>query len=194
LNVSVGLSRDSPALARSGWANFVFAFHDDEEIGPKMLARIAKKNRPQKAGRSLTDSTMKQFLATLQVSTQRKRELVDITEQVREEVRRAGISNGTCALYAQGATAALMIQENDDPNITLDVLDCLEGIAPQGRWRHDRVDDNGSAHIQAGLVGPSEVIPIRDGSLALSTWQNIFLCDFDGPRNCRTVIVTIQGE
>jgi secondary thiamine-phosphate synthase enzyme len=103
--------------------------------------------------------SMKQFLATLQVSTQRKRELVDITERVREEVRRSAISNGICALYAQGATAALMIQENDDPNITLDVLDCLEGIAPQGRWRHDRVDDNGSAHIQAGLVGPSEVIP-----------------------------------
>ena len=138
--------------------------------------------------------SMKQFLATLQVNTQRKRELVDITERVREEVRRSAISNGICALYAQGATAALMIQENDDPNITLDVLDCLEGVAPQGRWRHDRVDDNGSAHIQAGLVGPSEVIPIRDGQLALSTWQNIFLCDFDGPRNRRTVIVTIQGE
>jgi len=137
---------------------------------------------------------MRQFLATLQVSTQRKRELVDITERVREEVRRSAIRDGICALYAQGATAALMVQENDDPNITLDVLDCLEGIAPQGRWRHDRVDDNGSAHIQAGIVGPSEVIPIRDGKLALSTWQNIFLCAFDGPRDRRTVIVTIQGE
>ena len=137
---------------------------------------------------------MKQFLATLLISTQRKRELVDITEQVREEVRRSAIRDGICALYAQGATAALMVQENDDPNITLDVLDCLEGIAPQGRWRHDRVDDNGSAHIQAGIIGPSEVIPIRDGKLALSTWQNVFLCDFDGPRNRRTVIVTIQGE
>jgi secondary thiamine-phosphate synthase enzyme len=137
---------------------------------------------------------MKQFLATLLISTQRKRELVDITERVREEVRRSAIRDGICALYAQGATAALMVQENDDPNITLDVLDCLEGIAPQGRWRHDRVDDNGSAHIQAGIIGPSEVIPIRDGKLALSTWQNVFLCDFDGPRNRRTVIVTIQGE
>jgi secondary thiamine-phosphate synthase enzyme len=137
---------------------------------------------------------MKQHLATIEVSTQRTRELVDITERVRAEVRRSGICHGICALYAQGATAALMIQENDDPNITLDVLDCLEAIAPQGRWRHDRVDDNGSAHIQAGLVGPSEVIPIRDGKLALSTWQNVFLCDFDGPRSRRTVVVTIQGE
>ena len=137
---------------------------------------------------------MKQFLATIQVSSQRERELVDITERVREEIRRSAIRDGSCALYAQGATAALMVQENDDPNITLDVLDCLEGIAPPGRWRHDRVDNNGSAHIQAGIVGPSEVIPIRDGKLALSTWQNIFLCDFDGPRARRMVIVTVQGE
>jgi secondary thiamine-phosphate synthase enzyme len=137
---------------------------------------------------------MKQFLATIEVATQRARELVDITAAVRAEVARAAIDNGICALYAQGATAALMVQENDDPNITLDVLDCLDGIAPSGRWRHDRVDDNGAAHIQAGIVGPSQVIPVRGGQLALSTWQNIFLCDFDGPRRRRTVLVTIQGE
>jgi secondary thiamine-phosphate synthase enzyme len=137
---------------------------------------------------------MRQVLATLEVSTERARQLVDITERVRAEVSRSGLRDGICALYAQGATAALMVQENDDPNITLDVLDCLESIAPQGRWRHDRVDDNGSAHIQAGLVGPSQVIPIRDGQLALSTWQNVFLCDFDGPRRKRTVLVTLQGE
>jgi secondary thiamine-phosphate synthase enzyme len=137
---------------------------------------------------------VKQFLSTIQVGTQRQRELVDVTERVHEEVRLSEIRNGTCALYAQGATAALMIQENDDPNITLDVLDCLDGIAPPGRWRHDRIDNNGSAHIQAGIVGSSEVIPVRDGKLALSTWQNIFLCDFDGPRSRRTVIVTIHGE
>ena len=137
---------------------------------------------------------MKQFLATLEVSTHSARELVDITERVRAEVRRSEVRNGVCALYAQGATAALMVQENDDPNIPLDVLDCLDGVAPAGRWRHDRVDDNGSAHIQAGIVGPSEVIPIRDGQLALSTWQNVFLCDFDGPRRRRTVLVTIQGD
>ncbi len=137
---------------------------------------------------------MKQHLATLEIATERERELVDITARVRAEVGRAGIRDGTCALYAQGATAALMVQENDDPNITLDVLECLDTLAPPGRWRHDRVDNNGSAHIQAGLVGPSEVIPIRDGRLALSTWQNVFLCDFDGPRRRRTVLVTIQGE
>ncbi len=137
---------------------------------------------------------MKMHTAILDVATRAPRQLVDITAEAREVVRAAGITNGTCALYAQGATAALMIQENDDPNIAFDVLDCLETLVPSGRWRHDRVDNNGAAHIQAGLVGPSEVVPVREGRLALSTWQNIFLCDFDGPRRARQVTVTIMGE
>lgn len=137
---------------------------------------------------------MKLHTATIEVATTRERELVDVTEQARAEVRASGVRTGICALYAQGATAALMIQENDDPNIALDVLDCLQQLAPPGKWRHDRIDHNGHAHIQAGIVGPSETIPIRDGTLALSTWQNIFLCDFDGPRQTRRVVVTIIGE
>jgi len=137
---------------------------------------------------------MKLYTATIQVSTSRPRELVDITEQAREHLAKSGIEDGTCSLYAQGATAALMIQENDDPNICADVLDCLDKLAPQGVWRHDHVDNNGAAHIQAGLVGPSEVIAVRGRRLALSTWQNVFLCDFDGPRRSRTVLVTIIGS
>ena len=136
---------------------------------------------------------MKLYSSAIVVSTQSARQLVDITAEARAEVRRAAVREGLCALYAQGATAALMIQENDDPNITLDVLDCLDHLVPAGKWRHDRVDHNGAAHIQAGIVGPSETIPIRDGELGLSTWQNIFLCDFDGPRSRRTVLVTIMG-
>ena len=137
---------------------------------------------------------MHQHLATLVIRTTAARQLVDITELVRAEVHRAGVSDGTCALFAHGATAALMVQENDDPNIALDVLSCLQEMAPPGRWRHDRVDHNGHAHIQAGIVGPSEVLPVRDGRLDLSTWQNVFLCDFDGPRSRRTVQVTVVGE
>ena len=137
---------------------------------------------------------MELYSAVIEVATQRARQLVDITEQARRQVERSGIKQGTCALYAQGATAALMVQENDDPNIALDVLDCLDALVPAGKWRHDRVDNNGASHIQAGLVGPSETIPIRDVRLGLSTWQNIFLCDFDGPRSVRSVLVTIIGE
>lgn len=134
------------------------------------------------------------YTGVIEVSTNAARELVDITADVLRHVEKSGIERGSCALYAQGATAALMIQENDDPNLPRDVLDCLDQLVPAGRWRHDRIDDNGAAHIQAGIVGPSEVLPVRDGTLALSRWQDVFLCDFDGPRRTRTVLVTITGE
>ena len=137
---------------------------------------------------------MRQYESLIEVETRAARSLVDITRQVANAVAASGIEHGICSLYAQGATAALMIQENDDPNLPLDVLDCLDGLVPAGRWRHDRIDDNGAAHIQAGLVGPSEVIPIRHGELGLSRWQDVFLCDFDGPRRARHVLVTIQGR
>lgn len=136
---------------------------------------------------------MKIYTSTVSFSTSRARELVDITEQIRREVRLSGVEEGICSLYAQGATGALMIQENDDPAIAVDVLDCLDGLVPPGQWRHDRIDDNGAAHIQAGIVGPSETVPVRGGRLALSTWQNVFFCDFDGPRPARRVAVTILG-
>lgn len=136
---------------------------------------------------------MKLYTSEIAVKTERKQALLDITAEAREHVRRSGVRDGLCALYAQGATAALMIQENADPNIGLDVVDCLNGLVPAGRWRHDRVDDNGAAHIQAGIIGPSETIPIRDGRLALSRWQNVFLCELDGPRDQRTLLVTIVG-
>jgi len=137
---------------------------------------------------------MKLHTATIEVATTAPAELVDLTGQVRAEVARSGVRDGICALYAHGATAALMVQENDDPAIALDVLDCLARLVPAGAWRHDRVDDNGAAHLKAGIVGPSETVPIRGGELALSTWQNVFLCDFDGPRRARRVLVTIVGE
>ena len=137
---------------------------------------------------------MKLYTATIEVATSAPEELVDLTAATRAEVARSGVVNGICSLYAHGATAALMVQENDDPAIALDVIDCLARLIPAGRWRHDRVDDNGAAHLKAGIVGPSETIPIRSGELALSTWQNIFLCDFDGPRRARRVLVTITGE
>jgi len=137
---------------------------------------------------------MRLFTDTITLSTTRERELVDITLQVQRLVRQSGSQEGLCALYAQGATAALMIQENDDPNIGEDVVNCLDKLIPKGVWLHDRIDGNGASHIQSGIVGPSETIPIREGKLDLSVWQNVFFCEFDGPRRKRTVAVTIVGS
>jgi secondary thiamine-phosphate synthase enzyme len=127
----------------------------------------------------------------ISVSTSRREELVDITVQVQEAVKQSGVENGLAVLYVQGATAALMIQENWDESVQTDVVNLLRKLIPKGIWLHDRQDGNGDSHLKAGLVGPSESIPIIESRLGLSRWQNIFLCEFDGPRSERVVVCTI---
>jgi len=127
---------------------------------------------------------------TLRVPTHQREALVDITEAVERAVRDCGIQDGLAALYVQGATAALMIQENWDESVPRDAAHLLQQLIPRGVWEHDAQDGNGDAHLKAGIVGPSESIPVLDGRLGLSTWQGIFLCDFDGPRRERRVLCT----
>lgn len=126
----------------------------------------------------------------IRFSTGRSQQLIDITERVRAVARESKVTNGLINVYAQGATAAIMIQENWDESVPLDVVNFLRKLIPPGVWLHDQQDGNGDAHLKAGLVGPSETIPIIDGQLGLSTWQGIFFCEFDGPRSNRTVVCT----
>ena len=128
---------------------------------------------------------------TLTITTTRRDELIDITDAVRTILRRSAIQNGIITVYAQGATGAIMIQENWDDSVQLDVVNLLRQLIPKGVWLHDAQDGNGDAHLKAGLVGPSETIPIIDGELGLSRWQNIFFCEFDGPRHERRIVCTI---
>jgi secondary thiamine-phosphate synthase enzyme len=128
------------------------------------------------------------------VATPRREVLVDITDRVKGAVSNSGIRNGIVTVYVQGATAAVMIQENWDESVQTDVVNFLGQIIPHGVWLHDRQDGNGDAHLKAGLVGPSETIPVIDGGLGLSTWQNIFLCEFDGPRSDRRVVCTVISD
>lgn len=127
----------------------------------------------------------------IEITTSRREQLVDITPQVRAVVRGSGVRNGLVSVYAQGATGAIMIQENWDESVQTDVVNLLRQLIPQGVWLHDQQDGNGDAHLKAGLVGPSETIPLIDGKLGLSTWQNIFFCEFDGPRRQRRVVCTV---
>ena len=129
--------------------------------------------------------------ANIRVPTSLREEFVDITSQALAAVTQSGIRNGVALLYVQGATAALMIQENWDESVQTDMVNFLQKLIPKGVWLHDRQDGNGDAHLKAGLVGPSEAIPIIDGRLGLSRWQNIFLCEFDCPRPERIVVCTI---
>ena len=128
---------------------------------------------------------------TITISTKKRESLYDITQEVEQFVKQSGIKTGLVNIYAQGATAAIMIQENWDDSVQTDVVHLFQKMIPRGVWLHDTQDGNGDSHLKAGLVGPSETIPIIDGGMGLSTWQNIFFCEFDGPRNKRTVLITI---
>jgi secondary thiamine-phosphate synthase enzyme len=123
--------------------------------------------------------------------TRQRYELVDLTADVARLVAAAALDEGLCAVYVPHATAAIVINENDDPNLCTDLLEALDKLVPEGVWRHDRVDRNGAAHIKAAILGPGETVPVRDGRLLLGTWQAIMLVELDGPRQ-RRVIVTLR--
>lgn len=127
----------------------------------------------------------------LRIRTTHKREMIDLTPQVAAIVRESGVAQGLCNVYVAHATAAVVINENDDPNVCVDTLDALDKLIPAGIWRHDRVDGNAASHIQAAILGPSETIPVQQGRLLLGTWQAVMLVELDGPRE-RRIVVTIR--
>ncbi len=125
------------------------------------------------------------------IRTRERHEMVDITSRVIDAVKDSGVTDGICLVYVPHATAAVVINENADPNVCPDILQALAGLIPAGRWRHDRIDDNADAHIKAAILGPGESIPVHGGRLMLGTWQRIMLVELDGPRE-RRVLVTVR--
>ena len=125
------------------------------------------------------------------INTNKKQELIDITDKIQEIVEKSNIKDGICFLYLAHTSAALMIQENADPNLCDDILKELDKIIPlHNNYKHDKIDGNAAAHIKSSIIGPSEAIPIKNGRLMLGQWQGITLAEFDGPRN-RNIIITI---
>ena len=131
------------------------------------------------------------MMTELRLRTRAKRELVDITAELAAIVSKAALAEGLCHVYVAHATAAIVVNENDDPNICVDLLDALDRLVPAGIWRHDRVDGNAASHIQAAILGPGETIPVRNGELLLGRWQAVMLAELDGPRE-RRIIVTLR--
>jgi len=134
---------------------------------------------------------MRAMQTTIRVRTRKKAEVVDLTRQVADAVSRSGVGEGTCTVVVRHATAAIVINENADSGFRLDLVAALDKLFPEGVWEHDKVDDNGAAHLKAAVLGPSEAVPIRDGRLLLGTWQGIALVECDGPRD-REVVVDVR--
>ena len=130
----------------------------------------------------------------LTVATERAKQAIDITARVAEAVARSGVKRGLCHVMVLHSTAAIVINEADDPNVGVDVITALDRAVPDhAGWLHDRVDDNAHAHIKASILGASELMPIEEGELRLGTWQAILLMEFDGPRRRRVSVQVLES-
>jgi secondary thiamine-phosphate synthase enzyme len=131
-------------------------------------------------------------LGMLELATTKKQEMIDITKRVRAEVKASGVQNGLCTVFAPHTTGAITINENTDPDVQTDILNALESAVPQRARYYKHEEGNAHAHAKAAVVGASETIPVQGGKLLVGTWQAIFFCEFDGPRN-RKLTVAVLG-
>ncbi len=129
-------------------------------------------------------------MKTVKLSTKYKTEMIDITEQVKEEVVKLGITNGLCTVFCGHTTASIVYFENKDPKLRRDFLASLSHIAPtDGVYASD--DSNAAAHIKSALCGQRVIMPVKNGQLVLGQWQAIFFCEFDGPRENREIHIQV---
>ena len=129
----------------------------------------------------------------LTVKTRSRTELIDITSDVSQLVRKSGNKAGLCLLYVPHTTAAVTINESADPSVKSDILMILNQIVPwEANYRH--MEGNSPAHVKSTMVGASELVAVENGSLVLGTWQGIFFCEFDGPRTRKIHVRFLQGE
>lgn len=117
----------------------------------------------------------------IDLTTHRRTEWVEITDRVAQQVRQAGIKEGTLLVFVPHTTAGLTINENADPAVAADMIRFLDGLVPQ-RADFTHAEGNSDAHIKASLMGSSVRVIIREGQLCLGRWQGIYFCEFDGPR------------
>ena len=133
----------------------------------------------------------------IEVKTRGGCHIVNITEQVSEVVVQAGLVEGTITVFNIGSTAGITTTEFEPGLVNYDIKTLFERIAPRGaRYEHEETwhDDNGHSHVRASLLGPSLSVPVIDGRLALGTWQQIILVDFDTRARTRTVICQMMGR
>jgi|UniRef100_A0A7J2U0T1 secondary thiamine-phosphate synthase enzyme len=136
----------------------------------------------------------KVYYEVMNISTKKRFDLVDLTEYVEEVIKRSGIKNGICLVFAPHATAAIISNERES-GLMQDILTFIkELVQPERNWKHNTIDDNAHAHIGSATIGSERVFPVIDGKLVRGTWQNIFLVEMDGPRSVRNVVIVVIGS
>jgi secondary thiamine-phosphate synthase enzyme len=123
----------------------------------------------------------------LNIRSDVRNQLIDITEKVRAEIKGSGVSEGKVEIFVPHTTAAVTINENYDPTVQTDILGFLaKMVPPDSGYRH--TEGNSDAHIKSSLVGTNVTVFISDGNLVFGTWQGIYFCEFDGPRNRQVIL------
>ncbi|MCX8182719.1 MAG: secondary thiamine-phosphate synthase enzyme YjbQ [Candidatus Methanomethyliaceae archaeon] len=136
---------------------------------------------------------MKTNFKELRISTTKRRELIDITDEVCATVKESGIEEGICVVYSMHSTSAIIINE-PERGLMEDILTKIDDDFPRERdWLHNRIDDNADSHLAGAFLGPSLVIPVKNRSPCLGTWQSVFFLELDGPRSGRRVIIEVLG-
>ena len=144
------------------------------------------------AGKALSPERGKARVHSLQFHTRSRVEFQDVTAAVQKLVTESGVESGLCYVVTPHTSAAVMIQENDDPALQRDLDDFLGRLAPRDRDYHDNVG-NCDAHLKASVIGSSKTLLVDHGRLVLGRWQGVFLCEFDGPRR-RDLLVKITPD
>jgi secondary thiamine-phosphate synthase enzyme len=126
------------------------------------------------------------------VRTGRRTELVDVTAQLQDVVRRSGLREGVLVAQSLHTTAALTINENADPDVARDLAAKLDRMAPQDEPFYRHAEGNSDSHVKTSLMGPSLTVVVSGGRLVLGTWQGVYLCEFDGPRERRVAVQLLE--
>jgi len=132
------------------------------------------------------------MIKKLQVKTSHRTEMIDVTSKVQAALVESKLTSGVCTIYVPHTTAAVTINENADPSVRRDILEFLEKNIPHSAAYH-HTEGNADSHIKASLVGSSTSVLFEEGKLMLGTWQGIFFCEFDGPRQ-RQVWLKLTGD
>ena len=132
------------------------------------------------------------MLKTLSIKTDKRTQMLDITAQVNRAIADSGIAEGVVMVFVPHTTAGVTINENADPDVVSDIMREMNKVVPF-EDHYDHMEGNSAAHIKASLFGFSEQIIIKDGHLLLGTWQGLYFCEFDGPRNRQLHVKLIAG-
>ncbi len=133
------------------------------------------------------------YLAEHHIETKKAQQMIKVTDYVREDIEKSGIRDGIAIVYSPHTTAGFTINENADPDVVHDILYGLEDSFPTNASYYRHFEGNSQAHIKTSLMGPSQTLIISDGQIIFGIWQDLYFCDFDGPRNRHFYVKIMEG-